>query len=210
MYNTVTLPNTLSCSSCWFCKTMQASANTLFCSTCHKIQELKPLKDAFALLNLQPDFNIDLKTLESNYLKLTQALHPDRFSQASTREKLFATQQTAQINDAYSKLADPVERGYHLMRLKGFSGLLANEITTHDPELLMEVMEAREALEYAETPAKIEGLIQSTQNALKATYEVIMSTLAANHFELARTNLYRYRYYVKFIQDTKQKLSKYN
>lgn len=211
MYSAVKLPDSPSPSCyCWSCHAALVSAEALFCSACHKIQEPGALQDAFVLLELKPEFDIELNVLETHYLRLSQLVHPDRFNQASTRERLFATQQTAQINDAYTKLKNPIERGYHLMRLKGFKGSLENETTTDDSELLMEVMEAREALEYAETSAKIEGLIQSKQNALKATYEVIASTLAANHFDLARTNLYRYRYYIKFIQDAKQKLNKCN
>jgi molecular chaperone HscB len=99
----------------------------------------------FELFEIPVAFEIDVSELQKKYTVLQQAVHPDRFANASDQEKRLSMQQTSHINEAYQTLKDPVARAVYLLKLKGVDINLENE-TTMDMAFLMEQMEMREAL----------------------------------------------------------------
>jgi len=109
------------------------------------MDRLKPM-NYFQLFALTPSFEIDLVELKTKYLDLQRAVHPDKFANASERERLISVQKAAQINDAFSVLNANDSRAQYLLELAGFE--LAHETQTlKDPMFLMQQMELREALE---------------------------------------------------------------
>jgi len=100
----------------------------------------------FELFALPSSFDLNVNELRAKYLELQRAVHPDKFANASERERLLAVQTTAQINDGFAVLKTPINRAEHLLALAGIE--LAHEHQTiKDPMFLMEQMELREALE---------------------------------------------------------------
>ncbi|NRA85344.1 MAG: co-chaperone HscB [Gammaproteobacteria bacterium] len=100
----------------------------------------------FELFALPSSYCLDLNELRSKYLELQRAVHPDKYANASERERLLAVQKTAQINDGFGMLKNPINRAEHLLSLAGIE--LAHEYqTVKDPMFLMEQMELREELE---------------------------------------------------------------
>lgn len=99
----------------------------------------------FEMFNLPAQFALDSADLQRRYRQLQQTLHPDRFANASERDRLLAVQRSAQLNDAYTTLREPLARAEYLLQLQGID--LAHEQTTlRDPEFLMAQMEWRERL----------------------------------------------------------------
>lgn len=108
----------------------------------------------FEMFNLPAQFTLDNADLQQRYRQLQQTLHPDRFANASERDRLLAVQRSAQLNDAYTILREPLARAEYLLQLQGID--LAHEQTTlRDPEFLMAQMEWRERL--AEIEQELRG-----------------------------------------------------
>lgn len=100
----------------------------------------------FELFAITEGFQVDLGELKAKYLELQRAVHPDKFANASERERLMAVQKAAQINDAYGVLSKTDTRAQYLLELAGIE--LAHETQTlKDPMFLIQQMELRESLE---------------------------------------------------------------
>ena len=109
----------------------------------------------FQLFGLPRAFGIDAAQLDSRYRELQRIVHPDRYVNASERERRLAMQQATRINEGYQTLKDPLKRGRYLLELGGFV-FSDQHHTTRDPEFLMRQMELREAL----------GAVKTTGNPL--------------------------------------------
>ncbi|WP_133406628.1 co-chaperone HscB [Parashewanella tropica] len=100
----------------------------------------------FELFGFPTNFSIDSAQLSERYRELQRTVHPDKFANSSEQEKLLAVQKTAQINDGFQTLKNPIRRAEHILQLRGID--LSHETTTvKDTSFLMQQMEWREALE---------------------------------------------------------------
>lgn len=105
-----------------------------------------PGKNHFELFGLPAAFDLDANDLASRYRELQRRVHPDKFANASDQERRLSVQMTAQVNEAFQTLKDPVRRGRYLLSLRGID--IDDETdTSMDPAFLMEQMEWRENLE---------------------------------------------------------------
>lgn len=164
--------------------------------------------NAFALFGIEPSFSVNLNTLESAYIALSAKWHPDQNPRASSREKLERTLKTAEINDAYDVLKDPLRRGYHLLSILAPDLNADREKTIRDPELLVEAMDDQEALDEMTTAAEVAAFIKHASGKANATLDKIQSAFDQQDFESAMRLLYRYRYYDKVQQDALVKQAK--
>jgi molecular chaperone HscB len=187
--------------SCWSCAANDA-ANALFCASCHSVQPARD-EDYFALLGLPPQFVVDLGVLETNYLRLQQQLHPDRFAQKNDREKLLAQSQAVTINEAYHTLRDPIRRGSYWLRRNGVDFDIAAERTIHDQAILLEMLERREELAEAADNDTIQSMISVTRDEFAAAVTALANDLAACQWELAKKHLLRLQYLQKFLIDAR-------
>ncbi|KAI1858993.1 uncharacterized protein JN550_012255 [Neoarthrinium moseri] len=92
-------------------------------------------------------FSIDVRELRREFLQLQGKAHPD-LHPPHLKSRAEAT--SARINEAFKTLSSPLLRAqYLLLELRGLD--VANDETAkvEDPELLMEVLEAREEIEEA-------------------------------------------------------------
>ena len=100
----------------------------------------------FDLFNVAPAFDIDTALLAERYRELQRAVHPEKFANDTEQKKLLSVQRTAQVNDGYQTLKNPLRRAEHMLSLRGIE--LSHETTTlKDGTFLMQQMEWREALE---------------------------------------------------------------
>jgi len=99
----------------------------------------------FDRFGLPQAFDVDLELLDRNYRELQRSVHPDRFVNASDRERRLSMQQATLINEGYQVLKDPLQRGRYLLQLDGRE-FDDERNTTSDTAFLMEQMELREAL----------------------------------------------------------------
>lgn len=103
------------------------------------------LPNYFDIFGLPVAFSIDEQLLAAHYRELQKTVHPDRFANASERDRRMAVQQAADINEAFHTLKSPLKRARYLLQIKGVTFDDEKE-TTVEPAFLMEQMELREAL----------------------------------------------------------------
>jgi molecular chaperone HscB len=163
--------------------------------------------NAFTLFNMPAVFSLDETLLQQRYGQLQRQFHPDRFIHKSGVEKLQAQQQSADINEAYQTLRDPLKRGFHLVEILG--GTLPSYTTT-DATILIESMEQREALEEANTPLALQHLLAENTTLQNTTKTAIAQAFAAHNLEKATTHLLRLQYLTKFAADIARKQESLN
>src|ERR1041384_3490226 len=106
------------------------------------------MTDPFATLGVEPRFDLDLHALEQRHRDLSKAHHPDRYTSAPAAERRLALSRAIDVNEAFRALRDPIRRAEALIRRAGVPvGETAEPKAA--PDLLMEMMEAREELSFA-------------------------------------------------------------
>jgi molecular chaperone HscB len=128
----------------------------------------------FELFGLTEDFAVPLDALTKRYRELQQTTHPDRFVNASDRDRRLSMQQATQINEAYQALKDPLARARYLLQLRGIQWDDEQE-TVMDPAFLMEQMEWREALGEARTKkdplGEVGGILNEVLQSIRSLTE---------------------------------------
>ncbi len=119
----------------------------------------------FELFGLEAKFSIDLAELSATFQALQKTVHPDRFAHSSSQEQLLAVQKSAEINDAYQTLKQPISRGEYLLTLRG-TELPSEQQSFQDVSFLMEQMELREMLADIEHASDVDAAIFSAQETL--------------------------------------------
>lgn len=158
--------------------------------------------DHFARLGLPAALDLEPATLDRVYFAAQRQWHPDRFVARPPEERAKASSEAAGLNDAYRILKDPLSRAFYLAELNGVE-LPGDGKTIDDPDLLMEAMEAREALHEASSPEAVDALAaqvrEDMQQALKG-----LGTLFLRHDNAAiRKALLRLRYLDKFAEEAR-------
>ncbi|TLU61653.1 co-chaperone HscB [Thalassotalea litorea] len=119
----------------------------------------------FELFGLEADYSIDLTSLATTYQALQKTVHPDRFAHSSSQEQMLAVQKSAQINDAYDTLKNPIKRGEYLLQHLG-AELPNEQASFQDIEFLMVQMELREMLAQIKFANDIDAALMSAQESL--------------------------------------------
>ncbi len=186
---------------CWSCKG-PVSIKAMFCHTCGAAQPPRQI-DHFSRLGFEPGFDLDIDLLEKRYLGFQRSVHPDRFANKPARERTMAEQQSVSLNEAFEILSDPLRRAAYLLQLKGETASVAKDQTVDDPALLMEAMEAREALLEAESVEAVEKLaIKAGADAINLLSE-ISKAFAADDLVAANRLTTRLKYLRKFLEETR-------
>jgi molecular chaperone HscB len=152
---------------------------------------------------LEPGFDLDLDLIEKRYLGFQRAIHPDRFASKPARERAFAEAQAVALNEAYETLKDPLRRAAYLLSLKGIDASVSKDETVRDPELLMEAMEAREALMEANSIAKLEKLQAKAGADAIAILSDLSKAFAGDDLGEANRLTTRLKYLRKYLDETR-------
>jgi molecular chaperone HscB len=162
----------------------------------------------FEMFNLPEQFALDSADLQQRYRQLQQTLHPDRFANASERDRLLAVQRSAQLNDAYTTLRSPLARAEYLLQLQGID--LAHEQTTvRDPDFLMAQMAWRERLEELEellrgrhlslsaSPLAVEQAEKDLEAEAQQLFQQLQQALAEQQYEPAAILIRKLKFMAK-------------
>jgi molecular chaperone HscB len=139
--------------------------------------------DPFATLGIEPTMMLDLAALEKRHRDLSRALHPDRFAQAGTTERRIALGKTAELNEAWRIVRDPVKRAEALFRRAGVE-VGEDREPKPSPALLTEVMELRECLSEARRKkdrAELGRLKAEVESRARGCEAKLASGFAAKH-----------------------------
>lgn len=117
-------------------------------------------------------FALDARALRREVLQLQQRVHPDRFAgglEGDAERRRVAENVSASLNTAYATLRDPLARAEYLLTTAGH-GVKEEGEKVMDPSTLMEVMEAREAVEESEAATAEQVANDAALQDLLATY----------------------------------------
>jgi molecular chaperone HscB len=162
--------------------------------------------DHFARLGLPAALELEPATLDRAYFARQRQWHPDRLVAKPPDERARASAEAAALNDAYRTLKDPLSRAVYLAGLKGVE-LPSDGKTIDDPELLMEVMDAREELHEASSIAEVDALARFAREDLEKALAGLPSLFLANDKAAIRKTLLRLRYLDKFADEARARRS---
>lgn len=158
--------------------------------------------DHFARLGLPAALDLDVQALDRAYFAGQRTWHPDRFAARPPEERARASAEAAALNDAYRTLKDPLARAVYFASLKGVE-LPGDGKTIDDPELLMEALEAREALHEAESGEAVDELAVRAQADMRQVLASLGGLFLANDKAAIRKALLRLRYLDKFAEEAR-------
>ena len=137
-------------------------------------------------------FTIDLRALKREFLQLQARAHPDRHSGP---DKARAEGTSALINEAYKTLQDPLRRAQYLLQLQGIDVAEDETLKTEDMELLMEVLDAREAIEGAQEEADLVGMKTVNEERIRDSVDVLKTAFSKADTETAKSEAVKLRYW---------------
>ncbi|BBK31470.1 hypothetical protein STHU_21040 [Allostella humosa] len=187
---------------CWSCRGPLA-ADAAFCATCAAVQP-PGQADHFARLGLARRFDIEPAALDRAYFTRQRLFHPDRFAGRSAREGAIAESRSVSLNAAYETLRDPLRRAGYLLELAGHP-VAGDGATIADPELLVEVMERREALSEAATAEAVTAIVVDTREESRAAHAALAAALAEADYPAARRHATRLRYLAKIADEARRR-----
>jgi molecular chaperone HscB len=180
------------------------AAAALFCHVCGAVQPPRDV-DAFTRLGFEPRFDIDMAELDKRYLGFQRNLHPDRFARKGPRERAIAENQAMSLNEAYETLKDAVKRAQALLARAGIASPVGESRTIEDRELLMEAMEAREALAEAADLDAVKRLAEQAQREDAACIKALTAAFTERDWSEAIRHTTRLKYWRKFAEELRGK-----
>ncbi len=144
-------------------------------------------------------FNIDLTALRREFLQLQGRFHPDKFP---PEQKAKAEALSSRINEAYKVLRDPLLRAQYLLLNTYGIDVTSEDNNAHptDPGTLMEVMEAQENIEDADTEKQITALKEQNQERIDVTLQLLDDAFSSRNAEVARRECIRLRYWASLAE----------
>ncbi|HTR85599.1 MAG TPA: Fe-S protein assembly co-chaperone HscB [Reyranella sp.] len=158
--------------------------------------------DHFARLGLPAALDLEPAALDKAYFALQRQWHPDRFVAKPAEERAKASAEAAALNDAYRTLKDPLSRAIYLAEMRGVE-LPGDGKTIDDPDLLMEVMDAREELQEASSVGEVDALAKFAREDLQKGLAGLSKLFSANDKAGIRKTLLRLRYLDKFAEEAR-------
>ena len=130
-------------------------------------------------------------------------MHPDRFANASDAEKRVAMQWSAQVNEAYRVLKDPLKRAQYLCELAGYRTENQPNVGL-DPAFLMQQMQWRESLEEITSTndlAALDALEQEIDADRDSRMAAVASLIEQSQWEDVVKRLHEWMFIDKFSQE---------
>lgn len=173
-------------SRCMECGETQVSP--LVCTTCCTLRPPRGDFNHFVRLGLPIQYSIQPAELERRFLVLARGLHPDQFSLRPAEERSLAGDLSAQLNDSFKVIRDPLLRAEYLLELEG--GPTRDQEKKTPPDFLMEMLELNEQIEEAKSEggAGARDAMLQLETELKKRLDTIVQSLPAAFHELSITD----------------------
>lgn len=147
----------------------------------------------FQLFKLPVAYELNIDALAHTYRTLQKQYHPDNFATALEQDKIKAVQKTAQINDAYRTLKDPILRAEYLLKIQSNIDI-DEEKNIQDAPFLMQQIELHEALQDAQDFDALDALNDKVQSKQQEWLNQLESHLAEQNIEQVTLYLIRLRF----------------
>ena len=162
-------------------------------------------QDPYDLFDFEKTFDICFEELEKRYLKWQQICHPDQFLKESSQTRLMAQKKAAQVNDAYFLLKNDVKRAHYLLTYHQIDSDVCEDKTIHEPQLLMEIMTHREALDGIKEVDELQTFALKINEQLRLCKSTLSNAFDKENFDLAQQQTTRLQYLTKLQQEINQK-----
>ncbi len=143
----------------------------------------------FKLFGLQHTFELNIEDLTSRYRALQAKIHPDKFANASEKERALSVQKTALVNDAYQTLKSPLPRAKYMLYLRGIN--LDNEqgAAPMSANFLMEQMELHESLTEVQKSTNPINRLNDIFEHIKNTQQTLISNITIKLTNAAKEDI---------------------
>ncbi|ODO05712.1 Fe-S protein assembly co-chaperone HscB [Cryptococcus amylolentus CBS 6273] len=121
-------------------------------------------------------FGVDKKELRGNWLQRQSALHPDKFGSKGEQAVHLARELSGRVNEAYAVLGDDLRRAEYILSIYAKDTQETDKLD--DPMLLMEVLEAREELEEAESQEEIDRIRSSNHEKVSEITQALTAAFS--------------------------------
>ena len=135
----------------------------------------------FALFDLPERFALDRSDLDARWRRLQASAHPDKFAAEGAAAQRLAMQWSVRINQACTRLREPLSRAAYLCELLG-APIAAHSNTAMPPEFLLQQMAWREALDDAPSDTELAALdmqVRAAEAELLAQVATLLDEKAA-------------------------------
>ncbi|KAL0581611.1 molecular chaperone [Marasmius crinis-equi] len=165
------------------------------CTKCWHISTINPDTRAHDILGVpyHPNpFLVDQSLLKNNFRRSQAACHPDTWASKGDNKRIAAENLSAEINNAYQTLLNPLSRIEYLLRTN-FQPLEETD-KVEDLEFLGEIMMAREEIQDAETAEDVEPVLEQNQERIGQTLKEISRLVEASEWAKAKECAIKLRY----------------
>ena len=160
----------------------------------------------FELFDVPALFKQDRAALDARWKDLQREAHPDKFAAQGAAAQRVAMQWSVRINEAYTRLKDPLKRATYLCELNG-APINAHTNTTMPPAFMMMQIEWREALEEATTAAELETISDEAAQYERGQLLKIEQLIDVTHDYAAAANEVRALMFVaRFVGEIETRL----
>ncbi len=160
----------------------------------------------FELFDIEPRFAIDRDALDGRWRALQAEVHPDRFALEGASAQRVAMQWAVRVNEAYTRLKDPLQRAAYLCELNG-AAVGAENNTAMPTDFLMQQMEWRESLDEAAGLPQVEALAAAVaKQRQRALANLQIALDDRREFAAAAAQVRALMFIERFAHDVDQRL----
>ncbi|VDB84485.1 unnamed protein product [Peniophora sp. CBMAI 1063] len=165
------------------------------CPKCRYIQRIPDDYDYYDLLRTEKSanpFQLDRGKLRRNFLELQRYIHPDVWSPYGDDKVDVARDLSGVVNKAYNTLLVPLSRAQYILRDHGLDVSETDQV--EDPQLLMEILESREALEEAQAQTDVDAIRVENAERISAVVNEIDEHIGARDWNAAHRAAVKLKY----------------
>jgi molecular chaperone HscB len=159
----------------------------------------------FKTLNLPITFDLNSAELDEKYFELQKLAHPDVVQNA-----VQAAHISADLNEAYQTLKDPIKRAAHILalegiRLEGHEIQATESLAKPSPQLLEEMMELGEQVDAISTEEQAVETMKNLQQILRDEFRKISQSFANKDLPALAQNVMKAKFINRLIENTQAK-----
>lgn len=161
----------------------------------------------FNLFSLPVELPIDKNTLNRQYQQLQRQYHPDNFATENETKRLAMLQYSAEINQGYQILKDPIRSAEYFLSLQGVASD-AEQTIIHHHDFLMQQFLLREQLEQIEMltdnvvqQQALSDFSQTIDQLWQQNQQQLLSSIQQSDWSVATAQINQLRYLHKLQQD---------
>lgn len=155
-------------------------------------------RDPFTVFGLPRSMDLDARTLEQRYLKLSRECHPDHLRTQETGDCLAVLRRAAEVNDAWKVLRDPWQRAKAL--LEAASPGILDRNKKLDATFLAAALELAEEVAFASGNA-VPPLRARLEAAIAQDLADVSAAIRRSELDTAAKRFHASHYHQKALRD---------